>query len=123
MEHIQVLEQRREQILQKMREIRAMRKGSVNQQWINVPRKHGTPVLRGPYSLYTYKEKGKTVGRRLNDKEAKRVSEEVEAYHQFQALCVEYAEVTQQLGEAEQESKEESPVKKGPKSQSRRTRK
>jgi hypothetical protein len=74
MEQIRALEQRREQILQQMREIRAMRKGSVGEQWITVPRKQGTPILRGPYSLYSCKEKGKTVGRRLNALEAKRAS-------------------------------------------------
>jgi len=123
MDQVRDLEQRREQILREMRTIRAMRKGSVNEQWIKVPRKQGPPVLRGPYSLYTYKERGKTVGRRLDGEEAKRVSEEVEAYHRFQALCAQYAEVTQQLGEAEHGLREESPIKKGLKSPSRRTRK
>jgi hypothetical protein len=123
MEQLQALEHKREQILQEMRKIRAMRKGSVSEQWVKVPRKQAAPVLRGPYGLYTYKEKGKTVGRRLSAQEAKRFGEEVKAYHHFQALCAQYAEVTEQLGEAELGLTEESPVKKGLKSRSRRTRK
>lgn len=123
MESIRALEEEREQILQEMRQIRAMRKGSVSEQWIKVPHKQGAPVLRGPYNLYTYKEKGKTIGRRLNVQEARRVSEEVEAYHRFQTLCARYTEVTQRLGDAEQGLFEESPLKKGLKSRSKRTRK
>jgi hypothetical protein len=123
MEQIQALEEKREQILKEMRNIRAMRKGSVTKQWMQVARKEATPVLRGPYGLYTYKEKGKTVGRRLTAQEALRFGEEVKAYHHFQALCAQYAEVTQQLGEAERGLTEESPGKKGLKRPSRKTRK
>jgi hypothetical protein len=123
MEQLQALEEKREQILDEMRKIRAMRKGTVSMQWLKVPQKERTPVLRGPYCLYTYKEKGKTVGRRLTAEEAARFGEEVDAYHRFQALCAQYAEATQQLGEAEHGSSEESHLKKGLKRPSRRTRK
>lgn len=104
MEQIAKLEARREQILKEMRGMRTMRKGSVMEQYLKV-KKRGEKerVLRGPYWLYTRKEKGKSVGQRLSRKEAGRYREEVEAFHRFQSLCNEYAEITGRLGELERE--------------------
>ncbi len=83
-----------------MRKIRAMRKGSVTEQYLKVAKKEKKkPVLGGPYWLYSRKEKRKTVGRRLRRQEVERIREEVHAYHRFQALCAEYAKVTERLGE------------------------
>jgi hypothetical protein len=102
MGQIRTLIERREQILKEMREIRAMRKGSVEEQYFKARRKgEEEPAVQGPYWLYTYKEKGKTVGQRLSKEEANRFHEEVEAYHRFQSLCSEYAEITERLGEME----------------------
>ena len=118
------LERRREQILQEMREIRAMRKGSVTQQHLKVRLKgQDKPVLRGPYWLYTRKERGKTVGRRVSSEAAERLQEEVAAWHRFQELCQEYAQLTQQLGELERGLGEGSQEKKLRRSRSRKTRK
>lgn len=123
MEELRIVEDRREQILKEMREIRAMRKGSVMEQYLKVKRKgKEEPVLRGPYWLYTCKEKGKTVGQRLSREEAERLRGEVDAYHRFQALCSEYAEISERLGALERKLEEGSEGKKGRKSRSRRTR-
>lgn len=117
------LEERRGQILQEMKQIRAMRKGSVIKQYFKV-KKNGEkePVLKGPYWLYTRKEKGKTVGQRLRKDDAERFSEEVDACHHFQGLCREYAEVTERLGTLERELGAGSPEKKRRRSRSSRTR-
>ncbi|MCF8060920.1 MAG: hypothetical protein K9M82_00250, partial [Deltaproteobacteria bacterium] len=65
---IQELEGRREQILTEIRNIRTMRKGSVTEQFLKTKRKGSKDlVVNGPYYLYTRKEKGKSVGRRLSE--------------------------------------------------------
>lgn len=117
------LEKRRGQILQEMHRIRAMRKGSVIKQYLKVKKKgKKEPVIKGPYWLYTRKEKGKTVGQRLSSDDAERFREDVDAYHHFQELCREYAEVTERLGELERELSDGSREKKRRRSRSSRTR-
>lgn len=124
MTEIQELEGRREQILMEIRDIRAMRKGSVTEQFLKTKRKGSKePVVNGPYYLYTRKEKGKSVGRRLSEEQADRYREEVEAFHRFQALCNEYAETTERLVDLERGCKDGSQEKKLRKRPSRRTKK
>jgi hypothetical protein len=124
MKEIAKLEVRREEILTKIREIRAMRKGSVTEQYLKVKAKgQDEPVLRGPYFLYTRKERGKSVGRRLSREQAERYREEVEAFHHFQGLCNEYAEVTERLGALERGCEEGMREKKLRRPRSRRTKK
>ena len=123
MKDIQELEGRREQILTEIRNIRAMRKGSVTEQFITGKRKGGiAPVVNGPYFLYTRKVKGKSVGKRLSAERAERYREEVEAYHHFQSLCDEYVVITERLGELERGSAEGSQEKKLRKRPSKRTK-
>lgn len=113
MDELAVLDEKRNHILQQMRTIRAMRKGSVTEQYLKVAKKgKKKPVLRGPYWLYSRKEKGKTVGRRLRRQEVERIREEVHAYHRFQALCAEYAKITERLGELEREKELSAQEKK-----------
>jgi hypothetical protein len=94
------LEKRRMQIIKEISSIRTMRKGSVTEQYLKVPRKGDRePALRGPYFLYTRKEKGKTVGRRLSKEEAYPFGQQVEAFHRFQALGKQYAEICERLAD------------------------
>jgi len=123
MEALEKVERRREEILKEMRTLRALRKGSVMEQYLPVKQRGKTePVLRGPYWLYTRKEKGRTVGRRLRREEAERVRAEVEAGHRFQGLCREYEELTERLGELERGLAGEGREKKRRRSRSRKTR-
>lgn len=123
MKDIQELEGRREQILTEIRNIRAMRKGSVTEQFIRAKRKGGkAPAVNGPYFLYTRKVKGKSVGERLSAERAERYREEVEAYHHFQSLCDEYVVITEQLGDLERSSEDGSQEKKLRKRRSKRTK-
>jgi hypothetical protein len=124
MEEIQIIEERREQILKEIREIRAMRKGSIYEQYLKVKQKgQEEPVLRGPYLLYTRKERGKTVGERLSQARAKKFRAEIKAFNRFRDLCDEYAKLTERLGELERELGDESREKKQPKSRWKKTRK
>ncbi len=119
MKEIKRVEARRETILQEMRGLRGMRRGSVMEQHLKVKVKgKDEPELRGPYWLYTRKVNGKSVGERLSESEAVRFREEVESFHRFQALCREYAELSERLGELEEGSEE----KKRRRSRLRKTR-
>ena len=101
-----------------------MRKGSVIEQFLKVKHKgRQEPVLRGPYFLYTRKEKGKTVGKRLKKDEVQRYRQDVEAYHRFQGLCDEYALISEQIGDLERQETADAQEKKLPKSRSKRKKK
>ena len=82
------------------------------------------PVLRGPYFVFTRKEGKKTVGYRLRtaaEKEA--VRRDVAAHKRFVALCRQFEELTEKLGELERESSLMREEKKLHSSPSRKTRK
>ena len=119
------LEARRQQILDAMRDIRSLRRGSIASQYLKVPQKgQAQPALRGPYWTHTWKEGKKTVGRRVSAAEAEQLKQEVEAHHRFTALCKEFENLTERLGELERaEAQDVAVKKKRRKSPSRRTRK
>lgn len=120
---IKRVEARREEIIQEMRDLRGMRRGSVMEQHLRVKVKgKKEPAVRGPYWLYTRKEKGKSVGERLRESEARRYRAEVESFHRFQALCREYVELSERLGELEHRLEEGPEEKKPRRSRSRGTR-
>jgi len=83
------------------------------------------PVLRGPYPLFVRREGKRTVGRRLHStEEVAQVREDIAAHDRFMALCKEYAQVTERLGELERAAAlEGEALKKTSKSPSRRVRK
>lgn len=100
MDEIEKLERRRMEIIRQISSIGTMRKGSVTEQYLKVAHKgKKEPVLRGPYFLYSRKEKGKTVGRRLTKEEAGPFRREVEAFHRFQSLARQYAEISERMAD------------------------
>lgn len=117
----QRLEQRREEVLRKMGEIRTMRRGSVSEQFLKVAHKgKAEPVQRGPYYLWQYWEDGKPVRRRLKGvAQVRAARQEVAARKRFEQLCEEYVHITESLAEIEREPGD-SPetAKKGIKSRS-----
>lgn len=62
------LRQARREILARIALIEEMRRGSVTRQFLKVRRKgQPEPILTGSYALYTFKHRGRTVGRKLHD--------------------------------------------------------
>jgi hypothetical protein len=102
---IQELESRRDAVLQEMRSIRSMRRGGISEQYLKVHRRGiKEPTTRGPYYVLSRHEPrtGKTVSQRLTSKEAvERARTDIASYQRFIALCREFQDLTETLGELE----------------------
>lgn len=99
MSKITVQEERRTQILQELAQLRSIRRGTVTEQCVEVVGKDGRRYKRGPYPIYTFKEKGKTMSRRLsNSDEVKAVRQQIKAGRRFQELTRELMCLGESLG-------------------------
>jgi len=109
MDTSQQLEARRLAILEEIRSIRSMRRGTINAQYFDVRlRGKKETTRRGPYYVLSRREGDKTVSRRLTTCEAlEQARKDVEAHKRFQTLCREFEQVTARLGELERSSGEE----------------
>jgi hypothetical protein len=111
METIEQLESQRQKILQELGALRAIRRGTISQQFVDTIDKDGTKKRRGPYALYTYKEKGKTVSRRLTTpRQVELCQAQIEAYRRYEQLTTQLLEIGEQIsnltlsGEVEQKT-------------------
>jgi len=88
------IQQRRRKILDELGQLEQIRRGSLTDQFVEVPTRDGRSHRRGPYPLYTYKSGGKTVSLRLSGSEqVGRYREQVRAGHRFQELTRELMEL------------------------------
>lgn len=95
---IKSLMARKREILEELRGLGEMRKGSIVEQYLEAKKQDGTIVRRGPYILYSYKDKGKTVSRRLPDSmTADLYRTQIREYRRFEGLCEELATTSQQI--------------------------
>lgn len=100
MSRMQELRKRRKEILAELAGLGEFRRGSIVEQYVVATRKDGTKVQRGPYVLYSYKEKGKTVSRRLTDPEQIPLyREQIERFRRFQQLSAELLAIGEQMSE------------------------
>jgi hypothetical protein len=102
---IQDLESKRDAVLQEMRSIRSMQRGTINEQFLKV-RHRGIKEAKpcGPYYVLSRHEprSGKTRSRRLTSRDAlDKARKDIAAYQRFVALCREFQDLTEALGERE----------------------
>jgi len=75
-----------------------MRRGTINEQYLKVPRKEKEPSIRGPYYVLSRNEGGKTVGFRLKtQEELDLATKDVESYKEFNRLSKEFITVTESI--------------------------
>ena len=74
-----------------------MRRVTINEQYLKVPRKDKEPSLRGPYHVLTRKENGKTISTRVRSNELEEIKKETEAYKKFNQLSNEFIVITEEL--------------------------
>ena len=109
MDTFQRLEARRLALLEEFRSFRSMRRGTINEQFFDVRLKgQAKTVRRGPYYVLSRREGNKTVSRRLTTPEAlEQARKDTEAHKRFHALCREFEEVIEKLGELERTTGQE----------------
>ncbi len=116
MTELKRLLKRKAEILGEITNLKEMRRGSVVEQFYESRNKDGSVVRRGPYYLYSYKEKGKTISRRLSGPASvKRLKREIEEFRKFEKLSSELISVNHKICEAKLEGEEfdePSPQKK-----------
>jgi hypothetical protein len=125
MNEISQVEKRRNAILEQMRAIRSMERGSITEQYLKVAHKgKKEPVRKGPYYVISRSEGKRTVGYRLSaPEELARARRDVEAHKEFRKLSRQFEELTEQLGRLSRAEGVEGKGKKGRKSLSKRTSK
>lgn len=109
----------RRQLLSRIEDLDQIRRGSITEQFVESVRKDGHKVRRGPYTLYSFKDKGgRTVSRRLRDPaQIAHYRSQIEAFRQFQQCTAELLA----LGEALSDRAIEDPaaLKKTPNTKSK----
>lgn len=100
MKKVQEVEARREAVLQEIRSIRSMKRGTLNEQYLKVHRKGlQEPALRGPYYVLSRSEGTKTVSERLRTPlQIQQAKRDIAAHKRFVQLCKEFEVLTEQLG-------------------------
>ena len=108
MRTIQELEAPRDAILEEMRSIRSMRRGTINEQYLKVHLgRKKEPALRGPYYVLSRQDGEETVSQRLTSLgELEQARKDVGEYKRFLSLCREFEQVTARLGELERQAPE-----------------
>ena len=82
---------RRRQLLSKIGDLDQIRRGSITEQFVESVLKDGTKVRRGPYTLYSFKDKGgRTISRRLTvPTQIARYRSQIVAFREFQQCTAE----------------------------------
>lgn len=100
MSQVEQWRKRRREVLREIAALEQIRRGSVVEQFVETTRKDGSPSRRGPYVLYSYKDKGRTVSRRIPDPErVARYREQIEGFRRFQELTAELLALGERISE------------------------
>jgi len=98
---IKELEAQRDSVLEQLRAIRSLERGSISEQYLKGSAR-GKPVVRGPYYVVSRHEGGRTVSRRLKTREElERARQDVAQHKRFIQLCNKLEDLTGRLGELE----------------------
>jgi len=99
--------QRKNELLAQLAALGPMRKGTLNEQYVQTTLKDGSPRRRGPYTVYTFKEHGQTISRRLRDSaQITRYREQIEAHRRFRDMSAELLQIGQRLADLEVSNEE-----------------
>lgn len=122
MNPIPEIESRRNAILEEIRSIRSMKRGTINEQYfLGSLKGKKRKVKRGPYYVLSRREGGKTVSQRLlSPQELQGAQQDVASYQRFVRLCQEFEQLTEKLGEWERQASELTEEKKRHRSPSNR---
>ncbi len=103
MDTVQQLEARRNAVLEEMRSIRFMRRGTINEQYFKTRLKGKKGIVhQGPYYVLSKREGEKTVSKRLRSvAELQQAQKDVAEYKRFLGLCQQFERLTARLGELE----------------------
>ncbi|MDI6763076.1 MAG: hypothetical protein QME83_08595 [Thermodesulfobacteriota bacterium] len=103
MDTVKQLEARRNRILEEMRSIRSMRRGTINEQYFKTRLKGRKGMVhQGPYYILSRREEERTVSRRLRSAaELQQAQKDVAEYKRFLGLCQEFEQLTARLGALE----------------------
>jgi len=115
MNTIQELEAQRNAILEEMRSIRSMRRGTINEQHFKTrPKGRKGVIVQGPYYVLSRREGEKTVSKRLRfPAELEQARKDVGEYKRFMGLCQQFERLTARLGELERGQHDLEQEKKG----------
>ena len=98
MDALKSLVEKKKRILDQINNLKEMRRGSIVEQFFEKKREDGSIVRRGPYLLYTYKDQGQTVSRRLpNERVADQYRAEIEEFRKFEKLSSQFVEISQEI--------------------------
>ncbi len=110
------LEQQREQILEQMRAVDRLRRGTLSRQFLKKHR-DGQTITHGPYFVLQGYLQGKKFSQHVPAAEAAKVGEQVKNYKRFQELAEDFVSLTDritQMQEQAPDSKKNSGRKNSP---------
>lgn len=110
------LQQQRELILNEMRTLDGLRRGSLSRQFFQY-KEAGKTLLRGPYFLLQGFLRGKKFAERIPAEQAEKVGRQVENHRRFQVLAERFVAVSEELAklaDQPQDSKKNSNRRKSP---------
>ncbi len=97
---MKTIQQQRQHIIEQITQIVEMRRGSIVDQVVEAVGADGKKHRRGPYPIYTFKEAGKTVSRRLKEPELiDTYRQHIEQGRRFQELTAQLLRVGEQLSD------------------------
>ncbi len=94
------LEQQRLALVQRLGQLRELRRGSLTEQFLTVKHADGSKLKRGPYPLLTRKQANKTLSVRLTDPQLVPLyRQQIQAMREFETVVDQLVRVGEQLSD------------------------